>query len=345
MTQPRAAAPHVSNGILPVMHARTVRADLLLLITSVIWGAAFVAQRSAMQHMGPWTFNGIRFALGTLVLLPLVARSSAPSTAGAARATNTAGRGPEPALFRGVWPGGLLAGLVLFVGASLQQSGLQSTAAGKAGFITGLYVLFVPLLGLLIGNRTPAATWAGAMLAAVGLYLLSISGKVEIDRGDLLVLGCAVAWGVHVLLMGRIAPRLDPLRLAAVQFAVTSVLSVAVALVRERATWEGLWAGRWELAYGGFCSVGIAYTLQVVGQRSAPPAHAALLMSLEAVFAAASGWWLLGERLGARELAGCALMFAGIVVSQLGGPLRNRRGARWRRAPKPLYSPLSSLLR
>ena len=287
------------------MRLATFKADAILLFAAVIWGAAFVAQRAAMQHMGPLGFNGIRFALGTLVLLPVIWVWRAPVTADCAT---------ERRLY---WRGGLLAGIVLFVGASLQQAGLVYTTAGKAGFITGLYVVGVPILGLLIGQRTPVLTWLGAGLAAVGLYLLSVSSRLEINPGDGLVLACAGVWAVHVLIIGRISPRTDPLCLAAVQFGVTAVLSLLAAAVFERITLTGIAAAKWAILYGGLCSVGIAYTLQVVGQRAAPPAHAAILLSFEAVFAALTGGWLLGEVLGPRELLGCGLMLAGILVSQV----------------------------
>jgi drug/metabolite transporter (DMT)-like permease len=287
------------------MRLATFKADAILLFAAVIWGAAFVAQRAAMQHMGPLGYNGIRFALGALVLLPVMHARRAEAAANCASDTSLYLRG------------GLLAGLVLFVGASLQQAGLVYTTAGKAGFITGLYVVGVPILGLFIGQRTPALTWLGAGLATVGLYLLSVSGRLEINPGDALVLACAVVWAVHVLLIGRLSPRTDPLRLAAVQFGVTALLSLAAAAAFERTTLAGIVAAKWAILYGGLCSVGIGYTLQVVGQRAAPPAHAGLLMSLEAVFAALTGGWLLGEVLGRRELLGCGLMLAGILVSQV----------------------------
>jgi drug/metabolite transporter (DMT)-like permease len=299
----------------------TCKADALLLLAAAIWGAAFVAQRAAMQHMGPLAYNGIRFALGTLVLLPLIYTRRQPADSH-----------PSSQRHYYLW-GGLLAGGVLFVGASLQQAGLVYTTAQKAGFITGLYVVGVPILGLLIGQRTPVVTWLGAGLAAIGLYLLSVSGQWEVNPGDWLVLACAAVWSVHVLLIGRLSPRTDPLRLAAIQFAVTAVLSLAAAAVFEHTTLAGLAAAKWAILYGGACSVGIGYTLQVVGQRTAPPAHAGLLMSLEAVFAALTGWWLLSEQLSPRELAGCGIMLAGILLSQARRTLRHEAAV-----PAPRHS-------
>jgi drug/metabolite transporter (DMT)-like permease len=283
------------------MTRHTLRADGLLLLAAAIWGAAFVAQRSAMQHIGPLTFNGIRFALGTLVLLPVM-YARGPQRDTSARADVITG---------------LQAGLLLFAGATLQQVGLVYTTAGKAGFITGLYVVLVPVFGLVLGQRAGRATWVGIALALVGLYLLSVTEALTMSPGDGLVLFCALVWAVHVLFIGRRSPHADPLRLAATQFAVTAILSLAIGIVREPITVAGLHAATGAILYGGLLSVGVAYTLQVVGQRTAPPAHAGLLLSLEAVFAAIAGAWLLGEQLNPRQFGGCALMLTGIVASQL----------------------------
>jgi drug/metabolite transporter (DMT)-like permease len=284
---------------------RALRADSLLLITAGIWGFAFVAQRLGMEHVGPFGFTGVRFALGCLVLLPLLIwRGDADG--GAHRGWSHV-RLAE----------GLLAGLVLFGGASFQQVALVYTTAGNAGFITGLYVVLVPILGLALGHRTHAGTWLGALFAAVGLYFLSVTAELTLSPGDLLVLVGACFWAGHVLLIGWLSPRQDPLRLAFVQFAVCSLLSLAVSAAIEVNTLAGYRAATLPILYGGLLSVGIAYTLQVVAQREAKPAHAAILMSLEAVFAALGGWLVLGETLSPRGLFGCALMFAGMLASQL----------------------------
>lgn len=279
------------------------RAEALLLLAAAIWGFAFVAQKTGMAHVGPFAFNGIRFALGTLVLLPSLLREIA--------------RAPERS--RLLLPG-LVAGSILFAGASLQQVGIVYTTAGKAGFITGLYVLFVPLIGWAIGRPPGRWTAAGSLLAAAGLYLLTIERGLDIARGDLLVLGSAVCFAAHVLVIGRLAAsgRHAPLALAAAQYAVCAILSLAAAAVFESTTLAGVRGAAWPILYGGLFSVGIAYTLQVAAQRKTPPAHAAILLSLEAVFAAIGGFLMLGERPGARALLGSALMLAGIVVSQRG---------------------------
>lgn len=287
---------------------RAWRADSLLLLTALIWGTGFVAQRLGMDSIGPMLFNGLRFALGALVLLPLLLRDRRPAR--------------ESAL-----PGGILAGGVLFVAAAFQQAGLQYTSVANAGFITGLYVIFVPLIGLLLGHRTAAGTWIGALLAVAGLYLLSVTDRFTIAFGDLLQLAGALFWAIHVLLLARYSGRCHPLRLAGTQFAVCALLSLAAALLFEEITLAGILDARGALLYSGIVAVGLGYTLQVVAQRDAIPAHAAILLSLEAVFAAVAGWLFLQEILSLRALIGCALMLAGMLVAQLAPLMRRRRGA------------------
>ncbi|MBE9397940.1 DMT family transporter [Pontibacterium sp. N1Y112] len=285
------------------MHNRNTRADVLLLIVATIWGLAFVAQRMGMDHLGPFGFNAARFLLGAVSLLPLLLIFKP------AKQDN----------FSALTKGGALAGFVLFMGATLQQAGLVYTTASNAGFITGLYIMLVPFFGLAIGERTQSNTWIGAALGVVGLYLLSVNEALSINPGDLLVLAGAGAWAVHVLLLSRLAPRFDNLRLAISQFLVCAVLSGIAAILFE---WETLQFNNFSatlgpIIYAGLFSVGIAYTLQVVAQKDAPPSHAAIIMSLEAVFAALGGWLLLSEQLNSRELMGCGLMLAGMLISQL----------------------------
>ena len=289
------------------MDRAAFKSDLLLLLTASIWGFAFVAQRVGMAYVGPFTFNGVRFALGSLALVPWILRAQAPRTP-VERMRN------QTALY-----GGLFAGVALFAGASLQQVGLVYTTAGKAGFITGLYVVIVPLLGLFWRQQTHAGTWFGAVLAAVGLYLLSVTEQLTISFGDLLELAGAFLWAGHMLIIGWLSPKTDALKLASVQFAVCAILSLAVALAFEPITLGGLSDATVPILYGGLFSVGVAYTLQVVAQREAHPAHAAILLSLEAVFAALGGWLLLNEILPSRGMVGCALMLTGMLLSQLYG--------------------------
>jgi drug/metabolite transporter (DMT)-like permease len=290
------------------MRQASLRADILCLITALIWGFAFVAQRMGMDHIGPMAFNGIRFALGAAVLAPLALRSM---------------RYPPPAPFLAgskdgfPWLGGLVAGVVLFTGATLQQAGMQYTTAGKAGFITGLYVVLVPLLGLFLGQKAARGDVVGAVAAAVGLYFLSVTEDFTLAPGDGLELIGAIFWACHVLVIGWLSPRTRALPLALAQYAVCSILSLAAAFLFEETTWAGVAGAGWAILYGGIMSVGVAYTLQVVAQRDANPTHAAILLSFETVFAAVGGALFLNESLGGRGLFGCALMFAGMLASQL----------------------------
>lgn len=275
------------------------RYEALLLVTAAIWGTGFVAQRMGMTNVGPFSYNAMRFAVGALSLVPvLLARRTTWSTVRKAL-------GP-----------GVLAGSVLAVAASLQQSGLQFTTAGKAGFITGIYVVLVPIVGSFIGRHTPVLTWIGAVAALAGLYLLSFSGSVSINLGDMLVLGSAFFWTAHILVLDRWASRVDALVLACIQFAVCSILCWGAVGLVETPTTKGFIEATLPILYGGIFSIGIAYTLQAVAQTRAHPSRASIIMSLEAPFAAISGFLFLGERLGARELAGCALMLLGMIVAQ-----------------------------
>jgi drug/metabolite transporter (DMT)-like permease len=286
-----------------------LRANLFLLLAAAIWGFAFVAQRVGMDNLGPFTFNGIRFALGSLSLLPLILsgrfapaprRDSDPPRANAAKV-------------------GLCVGLVLFAGASLQQIGLVSTTAGKAAFVTSLYIVLVPLTGVFLRHRVGLAAWAGSLIAVAGLYFLCVKQGFSVEYGDLLELVGAFFWTGHILLIDRFAPRVDVLKLAACQFATCSALSLAAAFLTETATPAAVAAAGLPLLYGGICSVAIAYTLQILGQKNTSPAPAAIILSMEAVFAALGGYLILGERLGVRELAGCGLMLAGMILSQVQG--------------------------
>ena len=248
----------VSIQISDMMNPRILKSDGLLMLTATIWGFAFVAQRVGMDYVGPFTFNGIRFALGGFVLIPFIRRQSTRGESG----VGSPGQSGAGQLFAG----GCLAGVVLFAGASLQQAGLVYTTAGNAGFITGLYVVIVPILGTLFRLRANSGTWIGALLAAVGLYFLSITDQFTIVFGDLLVLAGAFFWAAHVLIIGWLSPRSDPLKLALTQFMVCSVLSLLTASLFERIAFGRIVQAAGPILYGGVLSVGVAYTLQVVAQ-------------------------------------------------------------------------------
>ena len=285
------------------MQTKALRADVLMLITAMIWGSGFVAQTSGMDHIGPFLYSGLRFALGSLCLLPLVLLRT-PARA-------------EPFLTRGLLLGGCLMGLALALGINLQQVGLLFTSVTNAGFITGLYVIVVPLLGLLIGHKTGLGTWLGASLAVVGMFLLSVGDQFQVASGDWLQLIGALVWGGHVVLVGVFAGRHDPIRLAFLQFATCSVVSLLLALYFEPFDIDAIIAAGPAILYGGLIAVGIGYTLQVIAQKDAIASHAAIIFSMEAVFAAIAGAWLLGEQLSIRGYMGCGLMLAGMLAAQL----------------------------
>ena len=304
------------------MKKSSFKADALLLLAAAIWGFAFVAQRMGMEHVGPFTFNAVRFALGSLALVPFVLarRGRKDPTVGSSTSENqTPGRpacAPDerPALLRA----GGLAGCVLFIAVSLQQTGIVYTTAGRAGFITGLYVVIVPILGIFFRQRPGLLAWVGALCATAGMYLLSVTGGLEVSLGDSLVLIGAFFWAVHVMVIGWFIFRTDPLRLALAQSVVCSALSLIAALLVEAIDLDRIRSALLPIIYAGVLSVGVAYTLQVISQRKAHPGHVVIILSMEAVFAALGGWIILSEVIPARGLVGCGLMLAGAVVSKLG---------------------------
>ena len=289
------------------MQNKVMMANLLMLLAAAIWGFAFVAQRVGMETMGPHLFNGVRFIMGGIALLPLVFWLSG-------RPDSSTDKNPSN---RRLLMAGIVAGFFLFAGATLQQVGLQYTTAGKAGFITGLYIFFVPAIGLLFGMRTSLGTWLGAALAVWGLYLLSIRDTFSLSYGDTLQVLCAVAFAGHVLVIGYLASRFDTIKLSAIQFMVAGLLALILAVMMETISWQMIVDTAIPLAYAGLMSTGVAYTLQVVAQQHAHSSHAAIILSSEGVFAVLGGWLFLGEVLPTAGLLGCLLMLVGMLMSQL----------------------------
>lgn len=286
-----------------------LKSDTLLLTTAAVWGFSFVFQRMGMDSVGPFTFMAMRFLLSCLTLLPLmIVLERRPRN----RRDRRAPGGLKEAVVAGA-----LAGSAMFLGEAFQQVGLLWTTAGKAGFITGLYVIFVPMLGLFARHRPAAGTWAGAVLAAVGMYFLSIPQSAQINTGDVLELVGAVFWAIHVLAIGRFALRVRAIRLVFFQVVVVTGLSFIAAFLFETIRMADVMNAAIPILYGGTMSGGIAYTLQILGQRGAPPAHAAVLFSMEAVFAALGGWLVLGESMTLRALFGAGLMLFGMLASQV----------------------------
>ena len=296
---------------------RQLRGSLLLLLGSVIWGAAFAAQKAGMDHLGPMTFTGIRMLLGAAVLTPAVAVKERKNPKTPAEKTEQR-------------KAGLLCGLFLFAASVLQQIGLVYTTAGKAGFITALYVVLVPLAAWLLFRKNPGRIiWLGVALAVAALYLLCLAGTgLALRAGDLLVLGCAVCFTGQILCVDHYAPHVSGIRLARDEFLITGGLSLLIALFTETIAWQGIREAIIPILYTGIMSCGVGYTLQIYGQRDTDPTIASLLMCLESVFAVLTGALLLGERMSGWESAGCVLMFAAVVLAQLSPLLSGRRDNR-----------------
>lgn len=290
-----------------------LKGNLLLLLTALIWGSAFVAQSVGMDYIGPFTFNAARNLIAVFVLIPVVLVFGGRQAEGAGRGLWSRLR-PDPV----TWRGGLCCGLVLGIASNLQQVGISMTTAGKAGFITALYIILVPVLGRFLGRTIPRIILICVPMAVVGFYLLCVNGDFSISFGDFLVFCCAVFFAVHILVIDHfLMCRADGVRLAWIQFGMTFLVSAVLVLCFEKVTLAPLWAARWPLLYTAVLSSGVAYTCQIIGQKYTDPATATLIMSLESVFAALSGWLFLGELMSLREVAGCILVFIAVLLAQL----------------------------
>jgi drug/metabolite transporter (DMT)-like permease len=292
-----------------IMVSKEIKSVFILLLTAAIWGFAFVAQRVGMGFLGAFTFNGIRFALGSISLLPVIYFFDKKF-----KSENSAER--VDADIKTTIKSGVIAGCILYIAASLQQVGLIYTTAAKAGFITSLYIVLVPILGIFLKQKTHSTTWLGAITAAVGLYFLSINEGFTIEFGDLLQVIGALFWAVHIQVIDKFVKNVDAIKLSSTQFATCSVLSLITAFIFEDISISGVVSAIVPLLYGGVMSAGVAYTLQAVGQRYAKPSHAAIALSMEAVFAAIGGILILNETMSLRGYLGCALMLAGMLISQ-----------------------------
>lgn len=288
------------------MKKEEVKSSALLLLTAAIWGFAFVAQRVGTMHVGAFTFTGLRFALGSLSLLPIVI-----FTGRRREKSNN-----EVETKSSFVTAGIIAGSALFTAASFQQIGLIYTTAGKAGFITGLYIVFVPILGIFLKQKTHVTTWLGVFVAIIGLYFLSVNEGFYIELGDWLEIIGAVFWAVHILVIDHFAKKVDAVKLSIMQFVTCSALSLMAALIFEDISIAALSQIVIPLLYGGILSGGVAYTIQAIAQKHAKPSHAAIAMSMESVFASIGGLILLGEIMPLRGYLGCALMLAGMLLSQ-----------------------------
>ena len=307
------------------MNKKSLRGSLLLLLGSVIWGAAFVAQRVGMDHLGPFSFNGIRMLLAGVVLIPVTAFIERKNARGDER------QRVDP---KDQGLAGLLCGFMLFAASSLQQMGLVTTSAGKAGFITALYVVLVPVAAWLLFKKNPGRIiWLGVALAVFALYLLCMpAGGFSLQSGDLLLLGCAACYTVQILCVDYYAPKVSGVRLARDEFLITGALSMLIALFTETITAEGIREALIPILYAGIMSSAVGFTLQIIGQRDTDPTVASLLMCLESVFAVLTGAIVLGEKMTVRETVGCILMFSAVILAQLSPVISSlRRGGQSRR--------------
>ena len=295
--------------------AKKTRQLLMLALAALIWGMAFTAQSVGMDYIGPFTLNGLRSLLGGLVLLPVirVMDRMAEKNGEEARAPRT------PAQRRTLWLGGLCCGLALTAGSSLQQLGMQHTTVGKAGFLTAMYILLVPVLGIFWRRLPGPQVWAGVVLAVLGFYLLCQPEQLGIGRGETLLLLGSLMWSIHILVIDHFSPLVDGVRLSCLQFLVTGVICTGIALVFERPTLAGILSAAVPVLYLGVCSSGMGYTLQIVAQKGLDPTLASLVLSLESVFSVLGGWLILHQALSLRELFGCGLIFAAILLAQLPG--------------------------
>lgn len=285
-----------------------MKGSLALLSATVIWGFAFIAQSVGMDLIGPFTFQMVRCLLAVAFLVPLAFLLDI----GKCTMKESAAKWKNPRL----WKGSIACGCALFVAASLQQIGLVYTDAGKAGFITAMYIVLTPVLGLFLGRKVPQATALSVLIAVVGLYLLSCMGVSGINKGDLYLMGCALAFSVQITFVDYFAADLDGFRMNCIQALTVAILSVPFSVFTETIYMANLLACWGPLCFAGCLSMGLAYSLQIIGQKAIEPTAASLIMSLESVFAAIGAWWLLHERMNTSELLGCGLVFAAVVISQ-----------------------------
>lgn len=285
-------------------HYKNWKSSILLIFAAFIWGTSFVAQSIGMEYIAPFTFNGIRCILGGIVLIPCIFLLN--------RKNDMALNGQKS-----LWRGGLLCGLIMFIASNLQQFGIAHTTVGKAGFITALYIVIVPVLGIFFGKKAGLLVWIGVFLSLIGLYLLCMTDRLSLGKGDLYVLLCAFCFSIHIMVIDHYAPKTNGVALSCLQFFVCGTLSVICMLLFESPEISHILMAKAPLLYAGILSCGVAYTFQILGQKHLNPTIAALLCSLESVFSALAGFIILGQTLSTRELAGCVLMFLSIILAQL----------------------------
>ena len=293
-----------------------IKSSLILLLTATIWGVAFVAQSVGMEYIGPFTFNAIRCVLGGLVLIPVILVLKKKKETGA--------ENQEKEDKKTLWTGGIACGVILCIASNLQQFGIMEASVGKSGFFTALYTVMIPVIGIFIGKRPGIKLWFCVALAVVGMYLLCMKdGSFTIERADIMLLLCALAFSFHILVVDYFSPKVDGVKMSCIQFFVCGVLSAVGMLFTETPDISNIQAAWLPLLYAGLLSCGVGYTLQIVGQKGINPVIASLIMSLESVISALAGWVILGQVLSPKEILGCVLMFVAIIITQI--PIGNKK--------------------
>ena len=293
-----------------------IKSSLILLLTATIWGVAFVAQSVGMEYIGPFTFNAIRCVLGGLVLIPVILVLKKKKETGA--------ENQEKEDKKTLWAGGIACGVILCIASNLQQFGIMEASVGKSGFFTALYIVMIPVIGIFIGKRPGIKLWFCVALAVVGMYLLCMKdGSFTIERADIMLLLCALAFSFHILVVDYFSPKVGGVKMSCIQFFVCGVLSAVGMLFTETPDISNIQAAWLPLLYAGLLSCGVGYTLQIVGQKGSNPVIASLIMSLESVISALAGWVILGQVLSPKEILGCVLMFVAIIITQI--PIGNKK--------------------
>ena len=296
------------------MKTGQMKNSLLLLLTAFIWGVAFVAQSVGGEAVGCFTFNGVRSLIGALVLIPVIFFLDGQKKRELGEEKFLEQKGDKKTLLIG----GICCGVMLCIASNFQQFGISFTTVGKAWFITAMYILIVPILGLFMKKKVGAKIWAGVVLATIGLYMLCMTSEsFSLSKGDFLVLICACFFSLHILIIDYFSPKVDGVRMSCIQFFVCGVISMVIAFIFEKPDLSGIFAGWLPILYAGVLSCGVAYTLQIVGQKNMDPTVASLILSLESVFSVLAGWIILHQTLSMRELSGCVLMFLAIILAQL----------------------------
>ena len=298
------------------MKQGSLRSSAYAVLTAFIWGTAFVAQSVGMEYIGPFTFNAIRCVLGGLVLIPVILVLKKKKETGA--------ENQEKEDKKTLWTGGIACGVILCIASNLQQFGIMEASVGKSGFFTALYIVMIPVIGIFIGKRPGIKLWFCVALAVVGMYLLCMKdGSFTIERADIMLLLCALAFSFHILVVDYFSPKVGGVKMSCIQFFVCGVLSAVGMLFTETPDISNIQAAWLPLLYAGLLSCGVGYTLQIVGQKGINPVIASLIMSLESVISALAGWVILGQVLSPKEILGCVLMFVAIIITQI--PIGNKK--------------------